>query len=102
MRPTRDYNTFLLEELRDPEIAAAYLSAAILSVSIENGELEEFLIALRNVAEAHGKFEALSANQQSVYKTLFHDENPRLTTFLDVLKAVGISVTFTPSEKDTA
>ena len=41
--PTKDYDTFLLEELRDPETAAAYLSAAI----IEDGAVDEFLIALR-------------------------------------------------------
>ena len=40
--PTKDCDTFLLEELRDPETAAAYLSAAI-----EDGAVDEFLIALR-------------------------------------------------------
>lgn len=40
--PTKDNDTFLLEELRDPETAASYLSAAI-----EDGAVDEFLIALR-------------------------------------------------------
>ena len=46
---TENYDAFLLEELRDPELAAEYLTAAI-----EDGSTELFLIALRNVAEAHG------------------------------------------------
>ena len=99
--PTKDYDTFLLEELRDPETAAAYLSAAI-----EDGEVDEFLIALRNVAEAHGGLGVLSAitklNRQSMYKMLSEDGNPRLASLLSILRAIGISVTFTTSEKDAA
>ncbi len=97
--PTKDYDTFLLEELRDPETAAAYLSAAI-----EDGAVDEFLIALRNVAEAHGGLGVLSAitklNRQSMYKMLSEDGNPRLASLLSILRAIGISVTFTTSEKD--
>ena len=99
--PTKDYDTFLLEELRDPETAAAYLSAAT-----EDGTVDEFLIALRNVAEAHGGLGTLSAitklNRQSMYKMLSEDGNPRLASLLSILRAIGISVTFTTSEKDAA
>ena len=59
--PTKDYDTFLLEELQDPETAAAYLSAAI-----EDDSVEEFLIALRNVAEAHvGVLSAITKAQSA-------------------------------------
>ena len=99
--PTKDYDTFLLEELRDPETAAAYLSAAI-----EDGAVDEFLIALRNVTEAHGGLGVLSAitklNRQSMYKMLSEDGNPRLASLLSILRAIGISVTFTTSERDAA
>ncbi len=60
--PTKAYDTFLLEELRDPETAAAYLSA--LSAAIEDGTGDEFLIALRNVAEAHGGLGVLIRNSE--------------------------------------
>ncbi|MEM6256635.1 MAG: hypothetical protein AAF821_27320 [Cyanobacteria bacterium P01_D01_bin.156] len=46
--PTENYDSFLLEELRDTETAAEYLSA-----SIESGLIDEFLVALRNVASAY-------------------------------------------------
>ena len=41
---TRSYDAFLQEQLRDPELAAEYLTAAI-----EEDSPELFLIALRNV-----------------------------------------------------
>ena len=40
---------------------------------VDEGELEEFLVALRNVAEAHDELEALSANRQDVYEALFRE-----------------------------
>lgn len=40
------------EYLRDPEVAAEYLSQAL-----EDGDGEVVLMALRNVAEAQGKVE---------------------------------------------
>lgn len=99
--PTKDYDAFPLKELRDPGTAAAYLSA-----SIEDGAVDEFLLALRNVAEAHGGLGVLSEmtklNRQSMYKMLSEDGNPRLASLLSILKAIGISLTFTTSEKDAA
>ena len=43
------YQSQLIKELQDPQEAAAYLEAAM-----EDGTTEEFLLALRNVAEAKG------------------------------------------------
>jgi DNA-binding phage protein len=44
---TDSYHEFLLERLRDPAQAAAYLNAAL-----EDEHEETFLLALRDVAEA--------------------------------------------------
>ena len=40
---------------------------------VAEDELEEFLVALRNVAEAHDELGALSASRQDVYGALFHE-----------------------------
>ena len=45
----KPYEAFLQEELRDPELAAAYLTAAL-----TEGSTEEFLPALRSVLHAVG------------------------------------------------
>lgn len=99
--PTKDYNEFLFEQLQDPEVAAEYLSAAI-----EEGSTHEFLLALRNVAEAHGGVGVLAnitdLNRQNMYKMLSEDGNPTLSSLLTVLRAVGLNVKFTSSEKEAA
>ena len=48
-RSNRPYKEELLEDLRNPSEAAAYLTAAL-----EDGSPDVFLLALRDVAEAHG------------------------------------------------
>jgi len=92
---TKSYDAFLIEELRDPELAAEYLSAAV-----EDGSVEQLLLALRVVAEAHGGMAAVAdktqLNRQTMYKTLSAEGNPTLTTLLAILNAVGINLTFTP------
>lgn len=93
---TESYDAFLQEELRDPELAAEYLTAAA-----EEGSPELFLIALRNVAEAHGGISAIAdatqLNRQTMYRTLSSDGNPTLSTLLVILRAVGLNLTFRPS-----
>jgi probable addiction module antidote protein len=92
---TKSYDTFLIEELRDPELAAEYLSAAV-----EDGSVEQLLLALRAVAEAHGGVAAVAdktqLNRQTMYKTLSAEGNPTVTTLLAILNAVGLNLTFTP------
>lgn len=53
--PFVDYHTYLIESLRDPEEAVAYLNAAI-----EDGNLELLMMAIQNVAEAQGGLEGLA------------------------------------------
>ena len=93
---TESYDAFLQEELRDPELAAEYLNAAI-----EEGSSELFLIALRNVSEAHGGISAIAEathlNRQTMYRTLSSEGNPTLWTLLSILHAVGLNLSFTPA-----
>lgn len=98
MARKKDYNKFLKAKLQDPEVAAEYLSA-----SIEDGSVEQFLLALRNVAEAHGGVGVLAnitaLNRQSMYKTLSEGGNPRLSNLMTILDAVGINLSFTPQDE---
>jgi probable addiction module antidote protein len=92
---TKSYDAFLLEELRDPELAAEYLSTAA-----EEGSAEQLVIALRTVAEANGGLGAVTErtqlNHQAMYKALSNEGNPTLTTLLAILRAVNLNLTFTP------
>jgi DNA-binding phage protein len=49
MVKTESYKEILLESLKDPETAAEYLTACL-----DDGDVEVFLLALRDVAEAPG------------------------------------------------
>jgi probable addiction module antidote protein len=98
---TKNYDEFLKQELTDTSLAAEYLSSAI-----KDGSIDEFLLALRNVAEAHGGIGALSEianlNRQSMYKMLSEDGNPTLSSLLSVLKAIGINLNFTSDDEKEA
>jgi probable addiction module antidote protein len=75
--------------LKDINESIAYLNAAI-----EESE-EDFLIALRDVAEAHGiAWVASSAGvrRESVYRMLSGSGNPTFSNLTGILKALGISI----------
>jgi probable addiction module antidote protein len=95
MTDTMSYEAFLHKELQDPELAAAYLTAAL-----TEGSTEEFLLALRSVADAHGGVsvvaEAADLNRQTLYRTLSGQGNPTISTLRSVLRALGLELAFTP------
>jgi len=94
--PTKSYDDFLIDELRDPELAAGYLSEAL-----RGGSMEVFLIALRNVAEARGGLGALAEetalNRQNLYRMLSENGNPTLANLMALLAALGIDIEFKAS-----
>lgn len=69
MSKITSYQEDLIEALKDPIEAAAYINAAI-----EDGDREVFLLALRNVAQAHGGMSTVAEkahlNRESLYKML--------------------------------
>ena len=92
----KPYEAFLQEQLRYPELAAAYLT-----VALAEGSTEEFLLALRSVADAHGGVdvvaEAAQLNRQTLYRTLSGDGNPTIATLRSVLRALSLDLAFTPT-----
>ena len=54
----KDYEQFLTEQLRDPELAAAYLAAAQ-----EDGSPDAVRLALRSVAGAQGGDDAAAQHE---------------------------------------
>ena len=92
-RLTKDYQASLIEALRDPEEAAAYLTAALAEQDIPT-----FLLALRNVAEAKG-MRALATkaqlNRESLYRMLSEQGNPHLASVQALLRALDLELTVT-------
>lgn len=84
----KSYEESLMQSLMNPEEAAAYLDAAM--------ELEDknvLLIALRQVAKAHGMAEVArnaSLGEKTLFKSLSDGGNPTLDTINRVLHSLGL------------
>jgi len=91
MRTSRPFSETLNEILKDPEEAALYLEACL-----EDGDMELFTAALRDVADARGGMgylsEATHLNRETLYRTLSKDGNPRLDTLYKILGAMGLRI----------
>lgn len=87
-KASRPYRDGLLKSLKDPNEAAAYLTAAL-----EDDSPDVFLLALRNVAEAHGMksvAEGAQLNRVSMYRMLSDKGNPQLSSLSAVLQQLGL------------
>ena len=86
---TESYRETLLESLKDPGQAAQYLNACL-----EDDDARVFLLALRDVAEAHGGIRSVSRNahlnRESLYRMLSKSGNPSLDSLSAVLNACGL------------
>lgn len=97
MAKTIDYHDYLIESLKDPCEAAGYLNAAL-----DDGDIDGFLEALRNVVEAHGGMtklsEKTSKGRNSLYKTISSNGNPYLRNTNEILHALGFHLAVTPND----
>lgn len=98
---TKNYDAALLDALRDPEEAAAYLAASLEDTNAPDSE-QLFLMALKNVAIAHGMTQlARKANlgRESLYKALSENGDPKHSTLTAVLDAVGLRFTVSSNKR---
>ena len=93
----RIYEESLREALRDPREAAEYLNACL-----ADGSREVFLLALRQVAEAHGVAriaKAAKRGRETLYRTLSSGGNPTLETLLRLFDAAGLNLAVEPKRR---
>jgi probable addiction module antidote protein len=87
-----EYREDLLSDLKDPEYAVEYLSAA------RKESREAFLLALRDIAEARRGIGSVAVeagvNRENLYRMLSEDGNPRLSSLDAVLGSLGIEYRF--------
>lgn len=92
----REFKEYLLDKLKDPERALAYLNAAF-----DDEDERVFLLALKNVLEAQGGdmsaiAEEAQLSRQSLHKILSKNGNPKLTSLRSVLHALGYDLAIQP------
>lgn len=83
------------DNLDSAEHIAAYLEAAF-----EDGDPELIALALASVAEARGLDEVArnaGVSRDTLYKALTEQGDPRLTTFVGVMKALGLKIVAEPA-----
>jgi probable addiction module antidote protein len=85
------HRKYLLKELADPALAAAYLNAAV-----RENDPAAFLQALRNVVDANGGVAEIAArtdlNRQAIYRMLSENGNPELKSLQRLLEATGLGL----------
>jgi probable addiction module antidote protein len=98
-KQTGSFHELLIKSLKNKKKAAAYLQVALDEYQSDQ-DMEAFMLALRNVAEAEGGLgklaKATHLNRQNLYKTLSGKGNPRLNTLGQVLKGLGFHLSIEP------
>ena len=71
-----------------------------ISLALEEGNVEELMILLRQLAVAHGGIPALARqtglHEKSLYRTLSPKGNPQFTTIHTLLSAMGLKLVVMP------
>ena len=94
------YNEGLERRLKNPAYASEYLMTCL---EDREGDSEElFLMALRDIAKAHG-FQWIAKRTQlgreSLYKAISEKGNPTLSTLTSILDAMGLRISIKPRRK---
>ena len=86
--PKLTFNQDLIERLKKPNAAQAYLDAAL-----ADGDPDLFLEALKNVAEAHGGMSHVAKkvrlDRAGLYRMFSSNGNPTYRNLRNVLDALG-------------
>ena len=91
MKKSISYKDYLSKSLKEPNVAAEYLNAAL-----EEGN-EAFTLALKDVVKAlGGSVSNIAArtnlNRESLYKTLSEKGNPHLKSLNAIINSLGLQL----------
>jgi len=96
--PSLAYEPWLIERLKNPAEAAAYLEAVL-----DEGDQAAIMLALRHVAQAQGGVAKVARKarltREATYKILSKGGNPELRSLSAVLKATGLRIAVKPIER---
>lgn len=95
--PSVPHEPWLVERLKNPKLAAAYLEAAI-----EDGDQGALMLALRHVAQAQGGVTEIARrsnlSREATYRMLSKGGNPELRRFTALLAGAGLRLSIKPAE----
>lgn len=95
MHKYRKFKDYHIEQLRDPEDAKIYLSVALEDYE-DDEDIDAFLLAVKDVAEAQGDTsklaKRLSLTDDGLYNVLSANGNPPLNTIRKILYELGFKL----------
>ena len=97
-RLTKDFKEYLQARLQTPEAVAGYLNAVL-----EENDSSAFLLALRYVTDTQNVAKVAAAaelNRESLYRMLSDQGNPRLSSMLALLGAMGLRLSVHPLSRE--
>jgi len=95
-RGTKSFEADLMDKLRDPEFASAYIMS-----SIVDNDLGFLPIALGDVAKAHGiskLADEAGINRRTLYKVFDKSGNPSFEIVMLIMKSLGLEVEVKPKK----
>lgn len=95
--PSVSHAAWLIDRLKTPKMAAAYLEAAI-----EIGDQGALMLALRHVAKAQGGLAEMARrshlSREATYRMLSKGGNPELRSFTALLAGAGLRLSIKPTD----
>lgn len=87
----------LMEKLRDPEFASAYLMSAIV-----DNDIDFLPVALGDVAKAHGiskLADETGINRRTLYKVFDKKGHPSFDLVMQIMESLGMELQVRPKKK---
>lgn len=101
MQTHKSYHASLIESLKDPKEAAAYLGAVF-----EDGDIELISLALKDVAEAQRSADSRESSNitdwEACYQSLNEAQMPEFPTLVKLLSQLGLQLAVTSKIKQSA
>lgn len=95
-KSTTNFEADLMEKLRDPEFASAYIMSAIV-----DNDIEFLPIALGDVAKAHGVSKLANEtgiNRRTLYKVFDKAGNPSFELVAQIIQSLGLELKVHPKK----
>ena len=95
-RKYKEFEEFLIEDLKDPKKAAAYIKT-----TLEDKEFDSLPQVLALVAKAHGITKLSKASglaREHIYQLLGKGANPTLKSISELLNAMGLEIMIAPKK----
>ena len=101
----KDYDEYVIEKLKDPEYASAYINVAFEGY-FNDDDSEAFAHSLSYLIQANGGVTkvAKKANldRKNLYKIFNNEVKPKLETVYKLLRAMNYTMVITPYSDDIA